>query len=197
MITTNLMQSTKPRSDIPPAMKNQLSRLFGSQSVEAKKETFTDKQWKINLQRILKELEQYFWHNVDTDELHMYMIYIGFLAAEEALKQEEFWPTYTEAILRIAFLLMGDYPDHRKRKGGRKREGHYNLQRFRSVRYFQNNNQKLATLLAVPRFGLPKLEKDPNDAFHEWRRAVGFKATNKDFLKWYKEKYGKDYALVF
>lgn len=187
----------KPRREVPPAIRVQFSRLFGSRSVETKKDAFTDTEWKHNLHRVLKELERYLRHNIDTDELHMYMIYTGFLAAEEALKQEDFWPAYTEAILRITFLLLGDYPDHRRRKGGRKCEEHYYLQRFRSVRYIQDTNQKLLTLLAVPRFGLPKLEKDPNDALHEFRGDVGFKATYKDFFKWYKEKHGKDYALVF
>lgn len=190
-------RSPKPRGEVPPAMRILLSRLFGSQSVETKKDTFTAAEWKRNLHRVLKELEHYLWNNVDTDELHMYMIYTGFLAAEEALKQENFWPSYTEAILRIILLLMGDYPDHRKRRGGRKQEGHYNLQLFRCLRYIQDNDQKLRTLLAVSRFGLPKLNKNPNDALHEWRGKVGFKSTYKDFFKWYKQNYGKDYALVF
>jgi hypothetical protein len=127
----------------------------------------------------------------------MYMIYTGFLAAEEALKEVDFWPSYTEAILRITFLLLGDYPDYRRRKGGRKHAGHYNLQRFRSVRYVQDTDQKLRTLLAVPGFGLPKLEKDPREALNDFRKEVGFKATYKDFFKWYRERYGNDYSLVF
>jgi hypothetical protein len=191
------LRPPNPKTKVPPAIRVQLSRLFGSQSIETKKDTFTDTEWKHHLHRILKELERYLRRNIDTDELHMYMICTGFLAAEEALKQEDFWPAYTEAILRITFLLLGDYPDHRRRKGGRKREEHYHLQRFRSVRYIQDTNQKLKTLLAVPRFGLPNLGKDPNDALHEFRGEFGFKKTYKDFFKWYKEKYGKDYALVF
>ena len=191
------LRAPKFRRDVPPSIKVQLSRLFGSQSVEARKDAFTDTEWKQNLHRILKELEQYLMHNVDTDKLHMYMIYTGFFAAEEALKEEDFWPSYTEAILRITFLLLGDYPDHRRRKGGRKREGHYGLQHFRSIRYIQNTDQKLRTLLAVPLLGLPKLEKDPREALHEFRGEVGFKATYKDFFKWYRERYGKDYSLVF
>ncbi len=143
------------------------------------------------------ELEQYLRTNIDTDELHMYMLYTGFLAAEESLNTNDFWPSYTEAILRIAFILLGDNPDHRKRKGGRKRNGYYDLQLRRNVRYIQDSNQKLRTLLAVSRFGLPKLDKNPNEALREFRGEIGYKATYKDFFKWYKNKYSKDYARVF
>lgn len=191
------VQQSLIRCEVPPAFKVMISRLFGSESIKIKEETFTDAQWKSNLNQILKELKNYLLNNIDSDELHMYMIYSGFLAAKEALKQKYFWPAYTEAILRITFLLIGDLPDHRRRKGGRKRLGHYNLKRYRSAHYFQDQNQKLRTLLAVHKFGLPKLEKNPNVALREFRYEFGFSTTYKQFFKWYKEKYGKDYALVF
>ena len=187
----------KPRQSIPPAFKVQFGRLFGGQTVFNRNDDMTEAEWKRVLHNILRELEQYLKYNVDTDELHMYMIYTGFLAAEKALNERDFWPPYCEAILRISFLLMGDYPDHRRRQGGRKQEGFYSLQRFRTLRYVQETNQKLSTLLAVTRFGLPKLEKDPREALHEFRGQMGFKATYKDFFKWYRKNHPKDYALVF
>lgn len=190
-------RSPKPRQPIPPAFKVQFGRLFGGQTAFNRNDDLTDTEWKHVLHNILIELERYLKQNVDTDELHMYMLYTGFLAAENALNERDFWPPYCEAILRISFLLMGDYPDHRRRKGGRKHEGYYSLDQFRNVRYMQDTNQKLTTLLAVTRFGLPKLEMDPREALHEFRDQVGFKSTYKDFFKWYRKNYPKDYALVF
>lgn len=187
----------KQTSQVPPSFKTHFRRLFGSEAAIAKKDALTDTEWRHALHEILIEFEQYLHHNIQSDELHMYMIYASLLMAEESLKETNFWPPFTEAILRVGFLLMGDYPDHRRRKGGRKREGHYNLQLFRSVHYTQDIYQRMRTLRAVPRYGMPKLEKDPDEALREWRNEAGFSEDYVNFFKWYREKYGKDYALIF
>jgi hypothetical protein len=190
-------RETANRTAIPPGVKVQLARLFGSQTKIAKQEALTKTEWKNTMRQILKELEKYIWYNVYTDEMHMYMLYTGLLAAQESLKQEDFWAGYTEGILRIVLILMGDYPNHKKRRGSGKRKNHYDLQQFRTLHYIQSNKQKLNTLLAVPIFGLPKLENNPNDALHEYLMENGFDSTYKKFFLWYKKKYGKDYALIF
>ena len=185
------------QSEVPEAFKVMLSRLFGSQSVDARKQTLTDAEWKRILHRIVNELEKYIFQNIDTDELHMYMIWSTLLAAHEALRLSDFWPAYTEATLRMIFLLIGDSPNHKRRKGGRRSDHHYDLKLCRTVRYTQDQDQKLRTLLATGRLGLPKLENDPEVALREFREEFGSRASYKQFFKWYRQKYGKDYALVF
>ena len=84
-------------------------------------------EWRKTLRAVLHELDCYIAHNVDTDELHRMMLLSGLAGADESLKEENFWPGYAEGITRLALVLLGDYPDHRRRKRGRKEDDHYKL----------------------------------------------------------------------
>ena len=106
---------------VPTSWKVQLSRLFGGNSIEAQKDNRTPAEWKKTLNKILDELYKYLEENVHTDEMHTLMLYSCLYAAHEALKEKDFWPGYLEGITRLSLLLMGDYPDHRRRRGGKKK----------------------------------------------------------------------------
>jgi len=153
-------------------------------------------QWKKTLRGILHELFCYLEANVETDDVHWPMLHSGLGAAYESLKGEDFWPGYVEGITRLALILMGDYPDHRKRKRGRKPEDHYRLSQRRSVQYVQTSNQKLRTLVAAPMLGI-ELSKDAHAALREFRDVAGYKVGYKEFFRWYRKKYPQDYAAVF
>jgi hypothetical protein len=146
---------------------------------------------------MIDELFRYTEANVETDGLHWLMICSCFAAAEAALKEEEFWPPYVEAITRLTLLLLGEYPDHRKRKAGKKKSDHYQLGRLRTLHYLQSEDQKLKVLLAVQAAGFPQLSVPPRTALSEFREANGFDATYRDFMRWYRRTYAEDYALVF
>lgn len=175
----------------------QLHRLFGEKSKELKSNKRTDKQWKITLQKLLDELFKYTEENIHTDGLHLLMIYSGFASAHEALKEDDFWPGYTEGIIRVCFLLMGDYPDHKKYKGGRKKADHYSLCKYRDVIYNQSHEKKKNTLLSAGLIGFPDLKVNPRDAISKFRAECGYKAGAKDFMRWYKFNYPSDYAELF
>jgi hypothetical protein len=175
----------------------QLGRLFGAASADASRTSRTPTEWRRTLQRVLHEIDRYLAANVDTDELHQQMLYSGLLAAGEALKEEDFWPGYVEGITRVALLLMGDYPDHRTRRGGRRATDHYKLDRLRSQHWTQSHNQRFKTLLAAGRTGFPELSKHPREALSEFRRQFGFRPGYREFLDWYREVLPADYAAVF
>jgi hypothetical protein len=177
-------------------MKVQLARLFGSESPAATMGTRSMKQWKRTLLNVLHELDRYLTANVETDDVHLRMLQSGLYAAHESLKNEDFWPGYVEGITRLALVLMGDYPDHRRRKGGRKQDDHYRLGRLRSLRYIQTTRQELSTLLAAPHVGI-KLSMPPYDALREFRRQFGWRPGYDKFFKWYRQNYPRDYAAVF
>jgi hypothetical protein len=183
-------------NEIPPGMKVQLARLFGSGSAAAKMKSRSVQQWKRTLLNILAELDRYLAANVETDDVHLLMLHSGLYAAHESLKDENFWPGYVEGITRFALLLMGDYPDHRRRKGGRKHDNHYHLGRLRSVRYIQNARQKLSTLAAAPQVGIA-LSMPPYEALMEFRRQYGSRPGYDKFFKWYRQSFPRDYAAVF
>src|SRR5271155_2585119 len=109
----------------PPAMKVQLARLFRPSSREARLETGSATEWRRVLRKVVRELDRYLSTNVETDAVHRLMLHSGLSAANESLKRHNFWPGYVERITRLALLLMGDYPDHRKRVRGGRRKQHY------------------------------------------------------------------------
>ena len=90
----------------------------------AKAKTRTPTEWRKTLRLELQELDRYLTENVETDDLHKSMLRLGLDSADKALNEEDFWPGYLEGITRLALLLMGDYPDHRGRKPGRKKSEH-------------------------------------------------------------------------
>jgi hypothetical protein len=178
-------------------MKVQLARLFGAESSEAKMESRSSAQWKSTLRGVLEELFRYLKANIETDEVHWPMLRSGLFAAHESLKGKDFWPGYVEGITRLALILMGDYPDHHKRKLGRKPQDHYQLSRYRSVQYVQTSNQKLKTLVDAPSMVGIELSKDAYAALREFRGVAGYKVGYKEFFRWYRKKYPQDYAAVF
>lgn len=175
----------------------QLSRLFGEQSKEFKNNKRTNNQWKKTLQKLLDELFCYSEENVYTDELHWLMICSGFASAHESLKENNFWPGYVEGIMRVCFLLLGNYPDHRKYRGGRKRSDHYSLRSHRDLVYIQSHAQKKMTLFTAYKVGNPKLGINPRIVLSEFRSEFGYQADARKFMSWFKKTYPTDYAALF
>ncbi|HET9179773.1 MAG TPA: hypothetical protein VFQ24_15565 [Terriglobia bacterium] len=179
------------------AVQVQLSRLFGSVSKEASIRKRTTAQWRRSFKAVLREIDRYVAANVDTDEIHRLMLSSGLAAAAESLKQEDFWPGYVEGITRLALTLLGDYPDHRRRKPGRKPEGYYRLNLARSVLWVQTPEQRFRTLIDAGSFGYPELSARPLDLLREFRRRFGAKPDHKDFLEWYRANFPQDYVAIF
>jgi len=191
------LQKSPDAIPVPKAFRVQLARLFGGESVEARKESRTPAEWRRTLKRVLHELDRYTTTNVDTDEVHHFILAFGLCAADQALKNDDFWPGYVEGITQFALALLGDYPDHRRRKGGAKRAEHYGLDRCRSLRYIQNRNQRLNTLFAAGNMKLAGLSKPPREALDEFRMEHGFRVGYREFFQWYRKRYPADYAGIF
>jgi len=182
------------------AMHVQLSRLFGSQSSHAcNGRRRTPSQWRKTLKAVLRELEHYVAVNLDTDEFHKFKVYSGIQGAREALKEDDFWPGYVEGITRLTLTLLGDYPDHRRRRrrSGRKVENHYKLNSERTVLFAQTPDQRFRTLLNSSAAGFPQLSEKPIDALDEFRSKYGYKLDHGAFLEWYRKNYPRDYASIF
>jgi hypothetical protein len=187
----------RPATTVPKAMRVQLGRLFGDQSREACRTQRTASEWRTTLRKVLHELDRYVDANVDTDQLHNLIISSGLYAADEALKQDDFWPGYAEGLTRVILALLGDYPDHRRRRGGAKAAGHYSLGTLRQVQYAQTIEQRFRTLLAAGSVGVPGLSTPPREVLNEFRRRFGFKQTHAHFVRWYKKNFPAEYTAVF
>jgi hypothetical protein len=181
---------------VPASMQRIAQTLFGATSAHANA-TKTSADWKRTLAAILDELWQYIYANVETDEVHMMMLHTGIATAKEALKKKDFWPEYSAGVLRIAFLLLGDVPDHGRYSRGRKRDSHYRLTRHRSIHYLRDGQQALNTLLTAFRFGHPELTTDAREAYRTFRQRFGYRSTHKSFLKWFRKEFPGDYAATF
>ncbi len=190
---------TNNTQKVPKGWKVQLSRLFGQNSREAKKDNRTPAEWKRTLKKTLDELCQYLEEHVHTDEMHASMLYACLYAAHESLKEKDFWPGYLEGITRFSLLLMGDYPDHRRRRGGKKTKDHYSLNCMRSIIYTQSMSQKVRTMLSAPKVGLPCFDIDVRSALSLFRVETGLSATYKDkeFIRWFKKRYPNEYSALF
>ena len=191
------MAAKSVKTAVPEAMQVQLARLFGAESREARQTARTSKEWKATLREVLQELIRYIDANVDTDELHGVMIATGLWAADESLKEKNFWPGYAEGITRVLLALLGNYPDHRRRKTGAKARHHYYLGSERTLHYSQNAEQRFCTLLDAGAFGLPGLKTPPRDVLMEFRRRFGSKATHAEFVRWFKKCFPDQYTTVF
>jgi hypothetical protein len=185
------------RTTVPRSLQNQLARLFGANSNEACQTDRTPAAWKSTFRKILHELDRYIRANVDTDELHLFIIAAGLCAADESLNQDEFWPGYAGGITQVLLALLGDYPDHRRRKGGAKPADHYLLDLNRSLRYTQDMEQRFRTLIAAGDFGVPGLSRRPREALDEFRRQFGSRPTHAQFMLWYRKRFPADYTAVF
>ena len=191
------MARTAKATPVPKAVQNQLARLFGAQSVEARKTARTAAESKRTLRKVLHELDRYIRANVDTDAVHSLIIASGLGAADESLKDDDFWPGYAEGVTRVALALLGDYPDHRRRKTGAKSSDHYRFDLYRSVHYTQSVDQRFRTLLAAGVIGVPGLSRRPREALTEFRSRFGSRPTREQFLRWYKKQFPADYTAVF
>ncbi len=178
-------------------MQVQLLRVFGGCSVELKSKERTNAELKITLRKMLDELFKYAEENIQTDQLHWFMICSGFAAANEALYDEEFWSGFTEGIMRVCYLLMGDYPDHKNYKGGKKKNNHYSLNALRTSVYLQSPEQKKKTIYIASAIGYPELNINPRDAMSEYREEKGSNGGAADFLKWFKSRYPSSYSALF
>ena len=188
---------TRIRTAVPKSLQNQLSRLFGANSKEARKTARTVNEWKSTLRKVLHELDRYVQANVDSDELHSFILATGLGAADESLKEEDFWPGYAEGITRVLLTLLGDYPDHRRRKGGAKSADHYLLGLHRSLHYTQSAEQRFRTLIAAGVFGVPGLSQPPRKVLDGFRSRFGGRPTQAQFMRWYKKHFPTDYTAVF
>jgi hypothetical protein len=183
---------------VPKALHIQFSRLFGEASKIAKAHELTDPQWRKVLKKLLDEIYHYINENVTTDELHYIMLCSGLASASDSIKNDDFfWPGYIEGITRVCLILLGDYPDHRRRKGGKKTKDHYKLNRHRELYYVQDADRKIRVVSAASRMGFLGNSHEFNTVMGRFRDEKGFKASYRDFIRWYRKRYPEKYSKLF
>jgi len=191
------MSKSPQKQPTTQSMAELLSRLFGEQTREASTTERSTQEWRTILKRIINELELYLQENIRTDEVHVGMLKAMLHFTKESTNDDDLWQAYSAGITKFALALMGDYPDHRRRKTGRKKDGHYKLDRARTVHYIQDDRQRLWTLILAGKYRYPQLSKDPEKVRAEFRRQFGYDKNLKEFFEWYRHNYPEDYAAIF
>jgi hypothetical protein len=174
-----------------------LSKLFGASSSKAKSQLLDENMYRQYLSEIVDELNMYLTENIQTDEFHRLILLSGLVSAKESLNDENYQVAFIEGITRFSLSLMGDCPDHRSRKGGRKNNDYYKLNLHRSINFVQDHEQKFRTIIAVGNVGFPELSTNPRIALGIFRDQYGSNATPREFIEWYKKTYPADYAILF
>ena len=197
--TIHFMKAKKKRvTDLSGSMQTLLEYLFGSKSKQARSAARTPTEWRKTLLALLKEMDRYIAKNVDTDQVHQEMLQWSLAAAHVALEEDEdFWPGSVAGITRLALVLMGDYPQHRRWTPGRKSDDHYSLDVHRCVQWTQTPEQRFLTFIAAGKLGFPKLANSPQDVLDLFRERFGFKPSQAQFMEWYRKNLPEDYAALF
>ena len=180
----------KPRNSGLPIL---FARLLGDESPEVTAVRRTPGQWKSSLRKLLTELEGYLEANVESDPVHEHYCQLALREAREVLKDADFWPEFAARLVFLVLLLMGDVPNHRRRRRGARRSDHFSLRRHRSVAYVQTAEQRYRLLYLAREMGA--LKRHPRDASFEFHSKQG-KRSRRSFLRWYREKYPDDYLKI-
>ncbi len=189
--------TSKGSSAVPPAMRVLLARVFGTRSKAACRTHMTDPQWREVMKALLGELHRYQIANIRTDEFHELVLASALTSADGALSTSDYWPGYAEGILRFALTLMGDYPDHRHRKPGRKNVEHYDLTLRRSVAYNQSTAQRYRTLCVAVDLGLLGAKKKMWELMEPFHEEHGTRYSQRQQLEWFRKTYPDLYARAF
>lgn len=182
---------------VPPALRILLARLFGASSALAKRTELSDSEWRRVLKALLAELYAYQIANLRTDEFHEVVLASGLASAHGSLSEVDFWPGYVEGIVRYALTLIGDYPDHRRRKPGRKKADHYDLTLRRSVTYPQSADQQYRTLWAAVDLGILGTKDKMWVLMDPFLSASDGNASSREKLDWFRSTYPAIYARAF
>jgi len=182
-----------PGADTPrkSAIPSLFARLFGEQSPEVVAALRTPGQWRRSLRKVVKELEGYLEANVESDPVHEHFCRLALSEAREVLDEADFWPEFATRLVFLALLLMGDLPDHGRRRGGARRSEHFTLRRHRTLAYFQTAEQRHRLLYTIR----SSLKKDPRDASFEFGTRFG-KKSSREFMRRYRNRYPNDYLKI-
>ncbi|MEW5915526.1 MAG: hypothetical protein AB1762_03940 [Gemmatimonadota bacterium] len=175
-----------------------MGRLFGENSSEAAELSRTDAQWRKTILKLLRELDRYQRANIRTDGFHELLLAASLTAAHKAATEDDdIWPGVVEGLVRYALTLMGDWPDHHRRKKGRKAENHYDLGLRRSITYRQDTHQQFLTLYQAVEsksFGVSTPMWQLLSSYYE---EFGYTKGERSRIDWFRKKYPEVYARIF
>ena len=170
--------------------------LFGCQSKDCRKYERTEKEWKELLRKYVVEIQKYLNENIETDSIHMKRLSDAASSSETSLKEENYLPLYIEGLIRLIFTLIGQSPEHDRRKGGRKTKDHYKLDKYRNICYIQDSQQKYHLLHYASHNHFISVQ-NMRLVYYDFCKEFSYYEKKKKFINWFKKKYPDDYLRIF
>lgn len=170
--------------------------LFGCKSRDSQKYERTEKEWKELLKKYVVEIQEYLNENIETDSIHMERLLAAASSSETALRKEDYLPLYIEGLIRLIFTLIGQSPEHCRRKGGRKAKDHYKLDKYRNICYIQDSQQKYRLLHFASQHHYISIQH-MRSVYYDFCKEFTYYEKKKKFINWFKEKYSDDYLRIF
>jgi hypothetical protein len=185
---------------VPISVEYLLSALFGKLNYHGYVGAVSKSKWQKDLTKVATYLKKSIEFNVHTDTIHRARLLRSCDDLVEKLKKtktiNDINAVTIECLTRLAFLLLGNMPDHWRRRAPYQ-DRFWRLDGHRSIQYHQTTEQKAYLLIHLvdikKEFDISiKDYRDLHDAFYR-----GFKSKAHPFLLWFKHEYPKIYCEVF
>ena len=183
------MKREKDFIQIPLQVEHFLSNMFGKDSTHGLAGSSTKSDWTRLCKRLISHLEKYIEQNVYTDRIHMNRIQmqIGNLRASLAANvRSAREPLLFTTFCKLCLLLMGDLPNHWRKKVVN-RSKYFRLNQRRSLIYIQSRQQKVNLIVRECTDG-QFAGRFSDDKKEQMRRNTS-KMDNDEFLEWFQNSH--------
>jgi hypothetical protein len=183
------------RINVAVHTEDDLRYVLGGYYDQCHSRSFNETEWKKIVRKLVGKLEIAIKRNVDTDRVHKQDISRHVRLIREAVSAKPMAePQVIVKLICLAFELMGEMPCNKRVEHARE-ERYFDLNRHRTVRYFQTPRQKAKLIVHCAEVGRFKKVYGKDDIESKWYGE--FDQDPVRFLDWYKTTYPKLYAELF
>ncbi len=193
------MSADKDNVYVPLSYEYMMSHLFGKHHYHGHVGSHSKSSWKKDLRKINKYIEKSININVQTDSYHKGMLlYLCDCLDEKVSKAKsinEINVSFVETYVRLIFTLLGNFPDHWRRKAPYA-DRFWELDGHRSLSFSQTDEQKAA--LVINLVDIKKainVELEGHENMHEAFWACNSNPTK--FINWLKAEHPRVYCEIF
>jgi len=193
------MNNQKDPIYAPLSYEYMMSMLFGIARYHGYAGTHTPADWKRDLRKLCKALRKAIRINIESDANHKNRLLSLCDRLDDDLAKAKTIDlmnvSYIETLTRVAFTLMGTFPNHWNRKAPHA-DRFWNLGGHRKLSYSQTDVQKahlVVSLVDVQKLVHVELRehKDMDEAF----RSVNYDPSR--FIAWLKKEHPETYCEIF
>jgi hypothetical protein len=182
---------------IPLSVEHFLSYMFGKNSTHGLAGSSSKSDWTKLCKKLILHLEKYVEQNIYTDRIHLQRIKLQIDALRASLSVKvgpARDPLLFAAFCKLCLLLMGDLPDHWRKKVVNRPE-YFRLNPRRSLLYVQSRQQKVNLILRECTRG--QFSGKFTDDKSEQIQRNAWNMDNGEFLEWFQKSYLDIHLMLF